>query len=192
MADNNSSASTRLPALLEPVALVLLSLATVGTAWCSYQAAVWGGVSQRAMNQSAAASRRAVADQLQASQMAVLDVMLFSQYVNAHVSSNQPLADFYAERFRNEAKIAFQAWIATDPFVNPEAPPHPFATNLYQPRLLESARTADAESLALWQRAGEAGRVSRGTCWSRCFWRPRCSAAERRRDSSPPWSGGRC
>ena len=31
-------------AMFEPVALVLLSLATVGTAWCSFQAAVWGGV----------------------------------------------------------------------------------------------------------------------------------------------------
>src|SRR6185503_10565912 len=79
------------PAAFEPVALVLLSLATVGTAWCSFQAAVWGGVSQRTMNMSAAASRRAVTDQLQGYQIALLDVLLFSQHINARVTSNDTL-----------------------------------------------------------------------------------------------------
>jgi hypothetical protein len=150
-----------MPAWFEPIALVLLSLATVGTAWCSFQAAAWGGAAQRSMNESAAASRRAVTDQLQSSQLAVLDVLLFSHYVNAQVNSNETLARFYADRFRNEARTAFDAWIAADPFVNPKAPPHPFVTNLYEPRLLETARLAEAESFAFWQRAGEAGRVSR-------------------------------
>ena len=47
------------------VALVLLSLATVGTAWCSFAAAVWAGLSQRLTNLSAASSRRAVTAELQ-------------------------------------------------------------------------------------------------------------------------------
>lgn len=63
----------------EPLALVLLSLATVGTAWCSFQAAAWGGLSQRLLNLSAASSRSAVTAQLQSYQMALLDVLLFSQ-----------------------------------------------------------------------------------------------------------------
>jgi len=110
---------------------------------------------------STAASRRAATYQLQTYQMALLDVMLFSQYINAHVSSNEPLARFYAERFRGEAKTAFERWMATRPFENTNAPPHPFVTNLYQPRLLEDARLAEAESQRRWDRAGEAGRTSR-------------------------------
>jgi len=149
-------------AMFEPVALVLLSLATVGTAWCSFQAVVWGGVSQRTMNLSAVSGRRAAADQLQNSQMGVLDVILFSQYVNARASSNEALARFYAPRFRGDAKTAFDAWMATRPFENPNAPAHPFVTNLYQPRLLENAHAAEAESQRLWQEAGNAGRNSRG------------------------------
>jgi hypothetical protein len=148
-------------ALFEPVALVLLSLATVGTAWCSFQAAVWGGVSQRTMNLSAVSGRRAAADQLQNSQMGVLDVILFSEYVNARASSNETLARFYAERFRGEAKTAFEAWIATRPFENHDAPAHPFVTNLYHPYLLENSRAAEAESQRQWQEAGNAGRNSR-------------------------------
>jgi hypothetical protein len=147
--------------LFEPIALVLLSLATVGTAWCSFQAATWSGLSQRAMNLSAAASRKAAANQLQSSQMALLDVMLFSEYINARAVSNDTHARFYADRFRGEAKAAFEAWLATKPFEDPSAPPHPFVTNLYQPKLLVEARQAEAEGQELWQQAGENSRTGR-------------------------------
>lgn len=149
-------------ALFEPLALLLLSLATVGTAWCSFEAAVWSGVSQRAMNLSAAASRRAAAAELQSSQIALLDVQLFSHYINARALSNETLARFYADRFRGEAKTAFEAWLATHPFENPGAPTHPFTTNFYRPRLREDAREAEAEAQRLWQQSGDAGRNSRG------------------------------
>jgi ABC-type multidrug transport system fused ATPase/permease subunit len=147
--------------VFEAVALVLLSLATVGTAWCSFQAAVWSGVSQRTMNMSAAANRRSVTAQLQAYQFSMLDVMLFSEYVNARANSNEQLANFYAQRFRAEAKTAFEKWIAMQPFQNSNAPPHPFVTNLYKPQLLQQAQAEEQQSQVLWQKAGEAGKNSR-------------------------------
>jgi hypothetical protein len=52
--------------------------------------------------------------------------------------------------------------MALKPFDNPNAPPHPFVTNLYQPRVLEDARQAEAESQRFAEQAGEAGRISRG------------------------------
>jgi hypothetical protein len=113
------------------------------------------------MNLSTASSRRAAISQLQANQMALLDVLLFSQYINAHAATNDTLARYYADRFRGEAKTAFEAWMATRPFENTNAPPHPFVTNLYQPRLVTEAREAEAESQRQWEKAGELGRVSR-------------------------------
>jgi hypothetical protein len=145
----------------EIVALVFLSLATVGTAWCSFEAAAWGGVSQRTMNLSAASSRNAAVDQLQSYQMALVDVLLFSQHINARGNSNEMLARFYSDRFRGEARTAFESWMAMQPFENANAPPHPFVTNLYKPRLLEEARGEETKSQQLWQQAGEAGRTSR-------------------------------
>jgi hypothetical protein len=147
--------------LFEPVALVLLSLATVGTAWCSFPAAAWAGVSQRFINLSAASGRTAAANQLQFQQIALLDVMLFSHYINARAGSNEALSRFYADRFRGEAKAAFEVWMATHPFENASAPAHPFVTNFCQPRLLAEARQAEAERQRLWQQAGDAGRISR-------------------------------
>jgi hypothetical protein len=114
------------------------------------------------MNRSTASSRDAVSEQLQSYQVALLDVLLFSQYINARSVSNETLATFYADRFRGEAKEAFQSWMATQPFQNATAPPHPFVTNFYQPHRLELARLAQTESQRLWQEAGAAGRTSRG------------------------------
>jgi hypothetical protein len=147
--------------LFEAVVVLLLSLATVGTAWCSFQAAAWGGTAGGAMNQSTAASRTAAVKQLQASQMTLVDVLLFSQFINAHADSNETLARFYSDRFRGEAKTAFQAWMATRPFENPNALPHPFVTNFYQPSLLKEVQQAEDESQSYETKAGEAGRVSR-------------------------------
>ena len=158
---DKSIAPTVRHAAFEPIALVLLSLATVGTAWCSYQAAAWSGRSQRMMNMSAASSRRAATAQLQAHQMALVDVLLFSEHINARAATNEKLARFYSDRFRGEAKTAFEAWMATRPFENASAPPHPFVTNLYQPRLLTDAALAEGESQQLWKQAGEAGRIGR-------------------------------
>jgi hypothetical protein len=88
-------------------------------------------------------------------------VQLFSQYINARASSNETLARFYADRFRDEAKSAFNAWMATQPFENPHAPAHPFLTNFYQPHLLAEAKQEETESQRLWQKAGESGRTGR-------------------------------
>jgi hypothetical protein len=148
-------------ALFEPIGLLLLSLATVGTAWCSFEAASWQAVSQRFMNLSAASSRRAAGTELKASQLAVLDVMLFSQYINARTSSNEIAARFYADRFRAEAREAFKAWMAFNPFENTNAPPHPFVPSLYKPKLVTEAEQAQAESQRLWEQAGNAGRTGR-------------------------------
>jgi hypothetical protein len=153
--------SNRKHALFEPMGLLLLSLATVGTAWCSFQAASWQGVSQRLMNLSAASGRRAASDELKGFQLAVLDVMLFSEYINARAASNEFTARFYADRFRGDAKAAFNAWIATNPFENSNAPPHPFVPSLYKPKLLDSAQELQSESQRLWEQAGNAGRNGR-------------------------------
>jgi hypothetical protein len=149
-------------AVLEAAGLLLLSLATVGTAWCSYQAAGWGGAAGGEANKATAASRRAAVAQLQTYQIQLMDVLLFTEHINARASSNETLARFYSDRFRGEAKTAFDGWMALKPFeANSTAPPHPFVTNLYHPRYLEDAQIAEAESQRFSERAGVAGRVSR-------------------------------
>ena len=61
-----------------------------------------------------------------------IDVALFTQWVDAYVREETELADFYRGRFRDEFKPAFQAWVATEPRTNPDAPLSPFAMPEYK------------------------------------------------------------
>jgi hypothetical protein len=61
------------------------------------------------------------------------------------------LSGFLFERFRPEFKVAVDAWIATRPRLNPNAPPTPFAMPEYQ--VAASKNAARLEQLAETQSA---------------------------------------
>jgi hypothetical protein len=69
-----------------------------------------------------------------------IDVATFTQWVNAYARNESTLADFYFARFRPEFKPAVEAWIATMPLKNPDAPLTPFA----MPQYVLEARTEAA------------------------------------------------
>ena len=117
---------------LDLLATVLLAVAAVATAWSSYQSARWNGV--QAVNFSKANSARVESTRAstEAGQQTQVDVLLFTQWVNAYAHDDQRLTDFYFARFRDEFKPAVQAWVKTKPLKNPEAPPSPFAMPEYR------------------------------------------------------------
>jgi hypothetical protein len=50
------------------------------------------------------------------------------------------LAALYVRRFSNEFKVAFDAWLKTNPFSNPNAPPGPsFMPEYRNPQILQGA-----------------------------------------------------
>ena len=61
-----------------------------------------------------------------------IDVATFTQWVDAYAQEQTELADFYYRRFRAEFKPAMDAWVATMPLRNPDAPLTPFAMPEYQ------------------------------------------------------------
>ena len=63
-------------------------------------------------------------------------------------AATQDLAEFYVERFRDEFRPAFDAWLATDPLTNTDAPPTPFAMQEYQIASRDEAEQLDAEAEA--------------------------------------------
>src|SRR4051794_220960 len=102
--------------VFDAIAVILLSLATVGTAWCSYQATSWGARSTKLSSLSVIRTHEAATSRLKANQAVLLDAFIFSQYQNARNSSNEPLARIYEGQFRPELKQAFDAWMRTRPF----------------------------------------------------------------------------
>jgi hypothetical protein len=116
---------------LEVIAVVLLAVATVATAWSGYQATRWGQEATLAQRASNSARIKATRASDLANSQTVIDVSVFEQWVDAYAHNDTFLADFYFARFRAEFKPAVEAWIATMPLQNPDAPLTPFAMPEY-------------------------------------------------------------
>ena len=132
--------------LLELVATIILAMATLGTAWSGYQATRWSGV-QASDYVTASGSRvEATKASTMAGQDRLFDSQVFNQWLVAYHAGDQELATLFERRFREEFRPAFDAWLASDPFTNPEAPPGP----LYMPEYVsaEAQRSAELEAQA--------------------------------------------
>ena len=130
---------------VEIVATVLLAAAAVATAWSSYQATRWNGEQTKASSQTNAIRIDAARAQGLAEAQTQVDVATFTQWVDAYARDETELADFYFKRFRAEFKPAVDAWVATRPLRNPDAPLTPFAMSQYRLAAEREAEQLDAE-----------------------------------------------
>lgn len=131
---------------IEILAAVLLSLATVMTTWCSYQSARWSSKQTRTYFESSDHRTRQARDENQAILRRGVQVNLFLKYVEALADGKLDRADFYYQRFPPELKMATDAWLATRPKQNPDAPLSPFEMPEYKQEQL--AKAAVEEKLA--------------------------------------------
>lgn len=128
----------------EVLITVLLVVAALGTSWSSYQATRWTGEQAKAANQTNAIRIDAARAQGRAQAETQIDVATFIAWADAARRSEDALADFYVDRFRPEFKPAFDAWIATRPLENPDAPSTPFAMEEYRVASAQEASRLDA------------------------------------------------
>jgi hypothetical protein len=133
-------------ARLELIATVLLALATVATAWSSYQASRWNAAQTRAAARANALRIASAKFDALANAQTQIDVATFISWVDAYAHHDTKLASFYLHRFRAEFKPAVNAWIATRPLRNPKAPLTPFAMPEYKLKAREQAQQADAQA----------------------------------------------
>ena len=144
----------------EPVIAMLMALATLSTAWCSYHSASFTRRANRLMNDYNALERRAGVLTLQGMQSATIHSAMFMQMLAAQQAGNDKLASFYIDRFPPDVRKAYDAWLAQKPFENPQADPHPFVPNLYELRGAHEAAEASAKADKNLQESRAAGDVS--------------------------------
>jgi len=140
-------------ARLELIATVLLALATVATAWTSYQASRWNAEQAKAAARANALRISSTKSDARANAQTQVDVATFSSWADAYARHETVLADFYLRRFRGEFKPAVDAWIATRPLQNPQAPLTPFAMPQYRLAARDEAQRADAQAGAATAKA---------------------------------------
>ena len=139
----------------EILATVLLSVATLATAWSGYQASRWNGEQAKAAARANASRVESTRASGLANRNAQIDLALFTQWTDAYAQEQTMLADFYRKRFRTEFVPAFEAWVATRPLRNPRAPLSPFAMPEY---VLATQVEADQLEAVAEESAAEARR----------------------------------
>jgi hypothetical protein len=127
-----SSEVTQREKRIEILIVVVLGIAAFATAWSSYQASLWDGIQSSNYTQASGSRTNAAQQRTAANQFRLADLSVFENYIDATLNEDDDVADFYFQRFRDEFRVAYDAWIAFDPLTNPDAPDSPFAMPEYQ------------------------------------------------------------
>ncbi|MCW1924460.1 hypothetical protein OKA05_17975 [Luteolibacter arcticus] len=144
----------------EPSCAILMAVASVATAWCSYQSSCWSGESGGLEAHADKLQRQAIAQHHEARQIEAIQMRLVMEVIDARMEGNEKLASYYADRFTDELKPAYEKWIALNPLEDRTAPPHPFVPGFYTPRFEQEIRDAQAGAVKAEAEAGVAGHVA--------------------------------
>lgn len=117
---------------IDLIVTIILSASLISTAWCAYQSNLWSGIQTFAIKESNGNMQQFVLNTIQQGQYSTVDVITFVEYVNALHNDDEKNSEFYYQRLRPDFKPAVDAWLETNPFENPDAPPHPFVMSEYK------------------------------------------------------------
>ena len=132
----------------ETIALILLSVTAILTAWCGFQASKWGGEMSIAFSQASSARIEAARQQGIANNARQADLTIYAVYVQAQATNNRQLATYVENRFSSEFKVAFDAWRAAGMPTK-----SPFAVPAYVPPGTSEADAADKRADSLFAKA---------------------------------------
>src|SRR3954452_19739347 len=142
--------------IMEFGAVLLLSLATVCTAWSGYQAALWAGVQSQRYAQASTLRIHAQAENSRSGQLRIDDLLIFNGWLDATDANKDRLAAIYERRFRPEFVPAFRAWVKERPLTNRKAHPSPLYMPQYRPAAAAQARALDGQADAHYTDGTEA------------------------------------
>ena len=131
----------RWEAVIEILEVVVLAIVAVATAWTGFQATKWDGQQSLLYGRASADRFKADAAATYGGQLLAADVGIFTAWLQAHAAKDTALESQYVRRFTPDYATAFHAWLKTDPFVNPKAPPGPATMTAYRnPYFAEATR----------------------------------------------------
>jgi hypothetical protein len=166
LADNDGrSLWQRAGALLsrhvELEAAILLSIATVLTAWCAYQAARWSGLENRQVTSAMDARiESSSAFQLGMQELAI-DSDVFLRYAEAFSSNDVELMEFLVTRaMRPEFLPFFEDWRSSDPLNNPDAARNPLDDEEYLEATFGRSAVLEEQATAQFEEAEDSGETA--------------------------------
>jgi hypothetical protein len=142
---------------LSVIEAVLLSLVAVLAAYSGFAAAKWGTESSLMLAKASAERTEASRNDLEAIVTRGIDSASFNAWFSAFVAGNATDERLAAKRMRPGYRPAFNAWLATDPAHNPNAPAGPSYMPQYVIPQATAAAKYDSEADAAFSRGQAAG-----------------------------------
>jgi hypothetical protein len=142
---------------LSIVEALLLSLVAVLAAYSGYAAAKWGTESSVTLATASAERAKANRADLEAIVTRTLDSASFNAWFTAFTAGDANAERLAARRMRAGYRPAFNAWLATDPAHNPNAPAGPSYMPQYVIPQAAAAKAHDGLATAAFAKGAEAG-----------------------------------
>ncbi|MFL5950877.1 MAG: hypothetical protein ACJ74M_04660 [Gaiellaceae bacterium] len=139
---------------------VVLSVVTLVAAWSGYAAAKWNTESRLEVAHASTHHSEAGRAFQRSITLRTWDASAFNAWFSAYIAGDEKAAEVARRRFRPEYRVAFDAWLATSPFTNPNAPPGPQNMAQYRPQGAAEAAALDAKGDAEVANSEHAGDVA--------------------------------
>jgi hypothetical protein len=146
--------------LLTIAEAVLLSVVALLAAWSGYNAAKWSTESRVSLADAVAARTEAGRAHLEAMELRNFDSSTFEAWFAAYTARNAQAMRVAERRFRPEFRAAFDAWRATSPESNPNAPQGPTYMPQYRQPQLAAAERLDEEADEAFAAGSEEGETA--------------------------------
>ena len=146
--------------LIEIAEAIVLALVAVATAWSTNHSARWNG--QQASLYATATRLRveAAVAATEGGQQRLLDVVTFNTWIEAHETKDDKLAAIYVHRFSPEYRLAFDAWLKTDPFNKASPCAGPAWMPEYHNALLERSEELNKKAADVFTEGNEARNIA--------------------------------
>lgn len=115
----------------ELIAILLLSVTAILTAWTGFQASKWSGAMSISFSQASTNRIAAARFESTANRKLSVQVALFTQWLEAYQSGDTELTEFLQARFPEPLATVFPAWLDARPLKDPDAPATPFDMEEY-------------------------------------------------------------
>jgi len=131
---------------------VLLSVVTIIAAWAGYSAAKWS--TESSLNLAKASATRVKANRVfqEGLTLRVADLVLFNSWYSARMAGDKNAMRVAEKLFLPNYRVAFDAWLATKPFTNPNAPKGPQAMPQFRVPGVAASRALDDQADAYYAR----------------------------------------
>ena len=139
---------------------ILLSVVALMAAWSGYAAAKWSTESRVDLAEASTKRSEANRADLQAMSLRNFDSTTFDAWFAAYTAGNRQAMALAERRFRREFRVAFDAWRATDPEHNPNAPKGPTYMPQYRQPGVQEANALDDRATKAFADGSKAGETS--------------------------------